>query len=113
MLVQGCLYGGQNTEGHLGDAWLFNSESMTWQPDRHLRLWRLQRCSQGLACSRRPQVCRRESFCSTPLVPADTSVKTTLQGSSIIRHVAQAALLSLVTELQGEYKPSTPPHHDM
>ena len=29
--VQGCLYGGQNTEGHLGDAWLFDSESMTWQ----------------------------------------------------------------------------------
>lgn len=29
--MQGCLYGGQNTEGHLGDAWLFNSESMTWQ----------------------------------------------------------------------------------
>ena len=31
LLLQGCLYGGQNTEGHLGDAWLFNSESMTWQ----------------------------------------------------------------------------------
>ena len=31
MLVQGCLYGGHNTEGHLGDAWLFDSDSSTWQ----------------------------------------------------------------------------------
>jgi len=29
--MQGCLYGGQSTDGHLGDAWLFDSESMTWQ----------------------------------------------------------------------------------
>lgn len=29
--MQGCLYGGQNTEGHLGDAWLFDAETMTWQ----------------------------------------------------------------------------------
>ena len=29
--MQGCLYGGQNEEGHLGDAWLFDAEAMTWQ----------------------------------------------------------------------------------
>ena len=29
--MQGCLYGGQNEEGHLGDAWLFDAQAMTWQ----------------------------------------------------------------------------------
>ncbi len=30
-VMQGCLYGGQNEGGHLGDAWLFNAEAVTWQ----------------------------------------------------------------------------------
>ena len=38
--------------------------------DCHLGLWRLQRCSQGLACRRRAQVRRCESFCSIAAVPA-------------------------------------------
>lgn len=25
------MYGGQSTEGHLGDAWLLDSGTMTWQ----------------------------------------------------------------------------------
>ena len=30
-LMQGIMYGGQSTEGHLGDAWLLDSGTMTWQ----------------------------------------------------------------------------------
>ena len=29
--VQGIMYGGQSTEGHLGDAWLLDSSTMAWQ----------------------------------------------------------------------------------
>ena len=29
--MQGIMYGGQSTEGHLGDAWLLDSGTMTWQ----------------------------------------------------------------------------------
>lgn len=29
--TQGIMYGGQSTEGHLGDAWLLDSGTMTWQ----------------------------------------------------------------------------------